>query len=122
MYINRDDLLSRFGVQEIERLEANIRNQTATQTAIDVAVNSVNSYISVRYQLPLPFVSVDLQRACAIIARYYLYKDKPTETVRRDYEDVVVWLKDIASGKAVLPISNTEIQQTTHFNTGALVI
>lgn len=122
MYINRDDLLSRFGVQEIERLEANIRNQTATQTAIDDAVNSVNSYISVRYQLPLPFVSVDLQRACAIIARYYLYKDKPTETVRRDYEDVVVWLKDIASGKAVLPIRNTEIQHTTHFNTGALVI
>lgn len=120
MYITAHDLTERYGVQEIGRLTQNIQNMGALDAAIGDACEAVDSYVAVRYSLPLAVVPISLKRACAVIARYYLYKDKPTDSVRRDYEDIIRWLEQIASGKAVLmPATDKD---SAHYRTGIMVV
>lgn len=105
MYISRDDLMLRFGETEILQLERNISRENgieSTEQAIQDACDMVNSYLAKRYALPLKMVTEPLKRAVAVIARYYLYKSRPTEQVRLDYEDVMSWLVKISNGTAVL--------------------
>lgn len=105
MYISRDDLMLRFGETEILQLERNISRENgieSTEKAIQDACDIVNSHIATRYALPLKMVTEPLKRAVAVIARYYLYKNRPTEQVRLDYDDVMSWLVKISNGTAVL--------------------
>lgn len=124
MYITRDDLDTRFGKNEIDRLATAIREPDAVQKAIDDAVQAVESYVASRYDLPLPIVPVSLQRACAVIARYYLYKNQPTETVRQDYEDITRWLEQVASGKVklVLGLPAGEESPTANYLSGMMIV
>lgn len=104
MYITRDDLIVLFGEQEINQLERNI-NKTTHDTIehfIKNAVDDVNGYIAVRYPLPLPSVPERLKQSVAIITRYRLYKNRPTEQVRLDYEEELKWLNQVSNGKVVL--------------------
>lgn len=120
--ITRSDLNDRFGEFEIERLEKNIKDPQAVNKAIDDAVQFVNSYIASNYRLPLPSIPASVERACAVVARYYLYKDKPTATVRQDYDDILAWLKDVASGKVKLDFGEgDEQEEKTLFVSGAFV-
>lgn len=121
--ITRDDLTDRFGSFEIERLEKNINDPEAVQKAIDDATELVNGYVGVRYRLPMPIMLASIGRAVAVVARYYLYKDKPTDTVRQDYEDIVAWLKDVSSGKVKLDFGNgvDDSDQSAFYRTGAFV-
>lgn len=118
--MTRDDLIDRYGVYEIERLEKHINDPQATQKAIDDATQFVNGYVASRYRLPAVVMLPSVSRAVAVVARYYLYKDKPTDTVRQDYEDILAWLKDVATGKVNLPILDG--QDSSHFKTGAMVV
>lgn len=105
MYISRDDLMLRFSETEILQLERNISRENgieSTEKAIQDACDIVNSHIATRYALPLKMVTEPLKRAVAVIARYYLYKNRPTEQVRLDYDDVMSWLVKISNGTAVL--------------------
>ena len=124
MYITRDDLNTRFGKYEINRLEAGIKEPNAVQAAIDDACQTVDSYVASRYPLPLAVVPVSLQRACAVIARYCLYKNQPTPTVRQDYEDVTRWLEQVASGKVklVLGLSAGEESQSANYLSGMMIV
>ena len=126
-YLTRDELIGRFGETEIVRLERNIAktdgaNPPTSEQAISDAVEMVNGYIAVQYPLPLPVTTEPVKRAVAVVARYYLYKDKPTEIVRLDYEDVMSWLKNIATGKAVLNFPLHDDQPTHLFGTGIFVV
>lgn len=82
----------------------------------------VNGYVAVQYPLPLPVTTEPVKRAVAVIARYFLYKDKPTEIVRMDYEDVISWLKQIAAGKAVLIFPVDDDQPERLVGTGVFVV
>lgn len=122
MYLSRYDLIDRYGQYEIERLEKNINDPEAVDKAINDAVEMVNGYIASNYRLPLPTFPASVVRACAVVARYYLYKDKPTETVRQDYEDILNWLKDVAVGKIKLLHGNDDdTDDKSVFNSGAFV-
>ncbi len=119
--------MGRFGETEIVRLERNIAktdgaNPPTSEQAISDAVEMVNGYIAVQYPLPLPVTTEPVKRAVAVVARYYLYKDKPTEIVRLDYEDVMSWLKNIATGKAVLNFPVQDDQPIHLFGTGIFVV
>lgn len=121
--MTKDDLIDRFGEFEIERLAKNINDPQAIDKAITDATELVNGYIGTRYRLPLPVVLASVSRAIAVVARYYLYKDKPTDTVRQDYEDVLVWLKDVASGKVKLALTDdTSDNPKAYYQTGAFVV
>ena len=122
MYITREDLVDRFGQREIERLEVNIDDLQAVTTAITDAVDGINGYISAYNVLPLPIIPAAVARVCAVMARYYLYKDKPTEQVRKDYEDAIRWLEQVASGKVKLILGIEEPKPDIGFISGAMVV
>ncbi|MFW2160839.1 gp436 family protein [Acinetobacter beijerinckii] len=126
-YLTRDELIERFGESEIVRLERNIAktdgaNPPTSEQAISDAEEMVNGYVAVQYPLPLPVTTEPVKRAVAVIARYFLYKDKPTEIVRMDYEDVISWLKQIAAGKAVLIFPVDDDQPERLVGTGIFVV
>lgn len=122
MYITRDDLIDRFGQREIERLEANINDPQAVDTAITDAVDIINGYIAAYNALPLPIIPASVARVCAVLVRYYLYKDKPTEQVRKDYEDAIRWLEQVSSGKIKLILGIEEPKPDIGFRSGAMVV
>lgn len=123
MYITKDDLINRYGSFEIERLEKSIGDEQAVDKAIVDAMELVNGYVATHYRLPLPIIPASVARACAVVARYYLYKDKPTDSIRQDYEDVLLWLKDVASGKVKLALGNDDVESPKAFyQTGAFVV
>lgn len=126
-YLTREELIERFGETEIVRLERNIAktegsNPSTSEKAISDAEEMVNGYVAVQYPLPLPITTEPVKRAVAVIARYFLYKDKPTEIVRLDYEDVIGWLKQIAAGKAVLIFPVADDQPERLVGTGIFVV
>lgn len=122
MYITRQDLIERYSRREIERLETNINSPDAVAAAITDAVDAINGYISAYHALPLPIIPASIKRVAAVLARYYLYKDKPTEQVRTDYEDAIRWLEQIASGKVKLVLGIDLPEPDRGFVSGAMVV
>lgn len=122
MYITRDDLIDRFGEREIANLERNINDPQAVQTAINDAVNVIDGYVAASNALPLPIIPASVARVCAVLARYYLYKDKPTPQVRTDYEDAIRWLEQVSSGKIKLILGLEQDKPVTGFVSGAIVV
>jgi phage gp36-like protein len=103
MYAVRQDLLDRFGAQELSALEGvGLPGVITAEVALNDATEEVDSYLSVRYTKPLPSIPAPLKRAACDIARFRLYKDRPTEEVTYRYERSVKWLEQLAAGKVVL--------------------
>lgn len=120
-YANRTDLVRRFGEQEIASLEdpdntGSVDARVSTE-ALDDATEEANSYVAVRYVLPLPTTPAPLSRACCDIARFRLYKDRPTEEVKYRYERAVKWLEQLAAGKVLLTfdpvLTPTQVEDLT---------
>ncbi|WP_248089139.1 gp436 family protein [Acinetobacter radioresistens] len=87
--------------------------ENAIEQALQDAVEEIDSYVAVKYQLPLPEVPSTLKRIACNIARYRLYFQRPTEEVENRYKAEIDFLKRIADGKATLNILNTQNQVTT---------
>lgn len=81
-------------------------NLDVLNNALSEASQEVDSYIGVRYPLPLPDVPSVVKRATCDIARYRLYKDRPTDEVKERFKSTVAWLKDVSNGVAVLMFEN----------------
>jgi phage gp36-like protein len=96
----------RFGEQEIASLEdadnSGSSDLRVSSEALDDATEEINSYVAVRYALPLPSTPAPLSRACCDLARYRLYKDRPTEEIKYRYEKTMKWLEQLAQGKTLL--------------------
>ena len=113
MYATRADMEVRFGVNEISNLKAMQTVENAIEQALQDAAEEIDSYVAVKYQLPLPEVPSTLKRIACNIARYRLYFQRPTEEVDNRYKAEIDFLKRIADGKATLNILNTQNQVTT---------
>lgn len=126
MYITRDDLVDRYGEDDIAGLERNIKTPDATNSRIMDATRYINSYIS--DYLPLAAVPSSLEDACALIARYKLFKNKRPDDVNTDYDKLIVWLDKISTGKLALidddgnKISKTDDFNNVNFKTGIFVV
>lgn len=122
MYITRQDMIDRYGENEIVQAERNIKSDDAVSLAIEDASVEVDGYVSRQYPLPLPMVTKSLKRAVAVIARYYLWKDKASEQIRQDYEDAIKWLDKVASGKVYLVFGTSTGDGKNEFVSGAFVV
>lgn len=112
--ITRDDLVNRYGEDDIAGLERNIKDPDATATRIADATRYINSYVA--DYLPLATVPSSLKDACALITRYKLFKNKRPDDVNEDYKNLVVWLDKIASGKlALIDDDGKKIDKTGDF-------
>lgn len=101
-YAKRQDLVDRFGQQELLELTDKANqgsiNDTAVTRALTDADANINGAIAGRYVLPLPSTPVMLVRIACDIARYYLYDDKATEQVTKRYNDATAQLNAIGAG------------------------
>lgn len=105
------DMTDRYGQAEMAAITdrtAGVTLDTAVaQRAVDDATSEMDSYLASRYRLPLAVVPAVLKVVCADLARYLLYKDRPTDEVRQRAEDARAWLKDLAKGYASLDLGPT---------------
>lgn len=107
-YAVQADLEERFGEKELlkltDRSEPNTGEIDAAVVAraLSDAEAEINGYLAARYTLPLASTPAVLTRLTCDIARYYLYDDWASESVRARYEDAARLLKLIAEGKVKL--------------------
>lgn len=97
-YATQTDLAARFGAEEMSALAEG----ADLDVALSDAEEEANSYVAVRYKLPLPEVPQPLKIAVCDIARFRLYNDRATEEVKYRYERQIKWLEQLAAGKTVL--------------------
>lgn len=98
LYASEDDMVARFGADEM----SNLAEGSDVIQALRDATEEAQSYVSVRYAPPLPNIPAPLVFATCDIARFRLYKDRATEEVKYRYERTIKWLERMADGKAVL--------------------
>lgn len=105
-YATQQDLVERFGTQELAQLTDPAAGVTIDAVAVSRALGDadaeIDSYLGARYALPLAAVPAVLVRVAADIARYYLWDDAAPDTVRERYKAAVALLKQLAGGATVL--------------------
>lgn len=109
------DMIDRFGETEMiersDRIHYAQLNDVVLQTAIDDAMNEIESYLNatgliyrentgtLSYRGALP---KSLKVKACDIARYYLYEDALTDVVEKRYKQAIDWLKLTAKNPAML--------------------
>lgn len=106
MYAQLSDLIKLYGEQTLITLTDKDNNQQLQADVADYALENasqtIDSYIGGRVDLPLKSPPVVLTRHCCVIARYFLEGHFATEQARKDYEDSIKFLRDVASGLVTL--------------------
>jgi phage gp36-like protein len=107
-YATQQDLIDRFGEEELVQLtdKTNIPPSTIDAVPVDRALSDaaalIDSYLAKLYRLPLSAVPQILTKASADIARFFLYGKSAEETVTNAYKDAVTWLTSISKGLVTL--------------------
>lgn len=105
-YATINDLIERFGEDEILALaESEVHgtlDESRVETALSDASRHIDSYLRLRRSVPVEPVPGVLVGACADIARFKLHDDHAPDEVSERYKATIQWLKDIAAGKASL--------------------
>ncbi len=112
-YATPQDLVQRFGEQEIVRLTTpggqdldGVVTDTA-EAALEDASATIDSYVRKRYRTPIDVELPEIRRVCLDLTRYDLSTGdgkQPSEETRERYKAAMDWLRDVASGKAVLEL------------------
>lgn len=116
-YASQQDLIIRFGEEEITQLSDRNRDGAidvdVLTTALNDADHEIDSYLAGNYILPLPEVPPLLVRLAADIARYRLFDDVVPDEVRNRYTDAVRLLRGLADGSVSLGISTASAPGAT---------
>jgi phage gp36-like protein len=126
-YCTPQDLIDRFGQAEVAQLSPSLLGQVDTakvQRACDDAGDLVDGYLRPRYALPLSAVPSLLVKLSATIARFELHLGgdrQPTDQVRKDRDDAIAFLKDVAAKKADLGLDGTGEEPAEDASTSASV-
>lgn len=104
-YASTDDLISRFGEDEMSALcpaEDGIDLTKLAQHLSD-ADAQIDGHLAGRYGLPLAKDVPMLTKIACDLARYYMYDEAPTDVVTDRHKTAMSTLKGIASGAIRLP-------------------
>ena len=116
-YAVKQDLVYRFGTEEMTQLSdhggAGDIDDDVVARALADADDEINGYLASRYALPLASAPKILTLHACDIARYRLYKDRPTDSVRSRYEDAVKYLRAVGEGKLSLGLDQGGAEVTT---------
>jgi len=111
-YATQQDLVDRFGSDELiqltDRSSSGTINATVVDQALQDATDEMDGYIAARYELPLPSTPNALVRICADIARYRLYDIQAPEAVAQRYKDAVAFLKAVSAGTVALGLPTAQ--------------
>lgn len=108
-YATQQDLVDRFGSDELiqltDRTNVGTIDSTVVTRALGDADAEINGYLAGQYALPLATVPAVLVRLACDIARYQLSADRVTESVRDRYKDAVAMLSKISRGDVQLGVA-----------------
>lgn len=105
--------------------EAEVLRATVAKGLVDRALQdadeTINSYLSSRYVLPLSTVPAVLARVACEMARFYLYDDQVTDLIKDRHASNVKWLGEVAKGTVSLGVESVSGQQPTSSAAAELV-
>jgi phage gp36-like protein len=105
-YVTEADLVLRYGQDELVQLTNRAGGSTIDSAVLAAAIADaeaeVDGYLASRYAVPVTVQAALLRSIAATVVRYRLHGKSAGETVRRDYEDALRWLRDVSTGKVVL--------------------
>lgn len=105
-YATADDLIERYGEEELIRLTdrtgSGVADADTVARALSDADAEIDGYLASRYALPLQSVPNVLVRIACDIARYRLWADRASDEVRRRYEDARRYLESLSRGDVTL--------------------
>ncbi len=110
MYCTQTHIERRIGIDDLVLLsdydEDGDADAAVVAQAISHAQGDIDSYLAVKFSVPVSPVPAVLQKHCTTMAIYYLQlgRDSVTENYRKAYDDIVKWLKDVVAGKASLGV------------------
>lgn len=111
-YATLPGLVSRFGEDELVQLTDANRSGTVDISVLEQAIQDadgeIDSYLAVRYSLPLSTVPTALMRIACDVTRYRLYDSRAPEEIRKRYEDAVKWLAAVANGSVSLGLPHAQ--------------
>lgn len=123
MYATQQQMIDRFGYQEIMELTDRVGTGNIDADVMDGALldaeAEINSFLASRYTLPLAQTSQELVRLSCDITRYRLFDIRATEAVKARYDDAIKKLRDVAKGVASLGID--QASQPVAVNGGAVI-
>jgi phage gp36-like protein len=113
-YATRQDMIDRFGSDELmqltDRANLGVIDDTALNSALADADAEINTYLVGRYTLPLASVSPILTRFAADIARYQLFDTRASDQVIQRYKDAIAFFKQITAGNASLGLDVVSVE------------
>jgi phage gp36-like protein len=124
-YATLETLTDRYGAETLERLTdradppAGAIDEGVVDRAIADTDGMIDGYLRARYVTPLAEVPPQVADAALAIAFYKLHRWEPDTKVRRDYEDAMRALREIANG--TIHLTAETIQPTASGGTGARV-
>lgn len=101
-YATRQDLIDRYGEDEIAQRES-VLPEGAVDLALADAAAVVDGYVATIYTVPLAPVPDNIPRVVCQIARFGLLGSSNDEQSRADYASAIAWLKDVSAGRSLLP-------------------
>lgn len=103
--ITQDDLIARFGEEEMAALSDHERGTTLNPEVIARAIADAEAEVA-SYLAPVGLANITPPKALIIkacdIARYYLHQDGAEGIVKERYEYAIRWLKDVMRNPAML--------------------
>lgn len=123
-YATLASLTDRFGAETLERLTdradppAGAIDEDVVMRALTDTDGEIDGYLRARYVTPLTEVPAQIVNIALSIAFYRLHRWEPDPKVRRDYEDALRSLREIANGTIRL---TAETAPTETGGTGARV-
>lgn len=81
------------------------------ERALQDADETINSYLSSRYVLPLSTVPAVLARVACEMARFYLYDDQVTDLIKDRHASNIKWLGEVSKGTVSLGVESVSGQQ-----------
>ena len=109
-YCTQDDLERRIGAADLAALADydgdGVADAEVVAAAIGDACSLIDSYLSVRFAVPVSPVPDVLRTRAVDLAVYFLRlrRDSATEDSRRQQEDALAWLRQVAAGEVNLAV------------------
>lgn len=113
-YCTLQDLVDRFGVEEIldvaDRDKDGTPDEVVVSAACEDASAEIDARLAKRYRVPFSTSTRLLRALCCDIARYRLLDDRPHEQASTRYEAAIALLDSIAAGDVTLGSEEQTIQ------------
>ena len=117
MYCTKQDLIDRFGLDELialtDRINAGVIDDSVLNQAIADASAEMDGYLGGRYALPLVTVPPVLIALACNMARYKLYDEQASEQVTKRFEAAIKFLFSVSKGEISLGVDSLGANATS---------